>query len=360
MSVGVELAAKPSVVLLDEPTSGLDASSAYLVMSSVQQLARASGGKLCVIASLHQPNTRLLHLFDHLCLLSSEGKCTYFGPTLDACHYFASIGPKPHGFACPAGTTPTDHFLHLIEAYRTSDNMLKEVDEEEEQEGKQQDKTVAAGESVSAAHFDFAGTYKLSHMYQTIEQQIQCMEKRTNQQAANSPRDINGDKIGEYDTTWWRQFTVLCQRNMMVAYRDITLYWLQWVLNSFYGFMVGVVFWNLPRNIDNRISDYSNGIVWLILVGTYLQVFKVYHLCQQKIRFLHEHANHSYYTSAYSMADFFVTSFWTFITFQPGLLIGYFMIGYPAEGRIKHTYIYLFIKVTLFLSCFVGFYHGQI
>jgi len=67
-----ELIASPSILLLDEPTSGLDSSIAFEVMSKIRDLVKASDGKLSVILSVHQPNSALLELFDHLLLLDSD------------------------------------------------------------------------------------------------------------------------------------------------------------------------------------------------------------------------------------------------------------------------------------------------
>jgi len=38
-----------------------------------------------------------------------------------------------------------------------------------------------------------------------------------------------------FGTSSWHQFTVLLQRNLTVARRDVTLYWLQLGLHSGYG-----------------------------------------------------------------------------------------------------------------------------
>jgi hypothetical protein len=38
-----------------------------------------------------------------------------------------------------------------------------------------------------------------------------------------------------YGTSTWHQFTVLLKRNLTVARRDVTLYWLQLGLHSGYG-----------------------------------------------------------------------------------------------------------------------------
>ncbi|KAE9061940.1 hypothetical protein PF010_g29617 [Phytophthora fragariae] len=49
LTIGVELAAQPSVLFLDEPTSGLDARSAKLIMDGVRKVADTGRTIVCTI-----------------------------------------------------------------------------------------------------------------------------------------------------------------------------------------------------------------------------------------------------------------------------------------------------------------------
>uniref|UniRef100_H3H7J5 ABC transporter domain-containing protein n=1 Tax=Phytophthora ramorum TaxID=164328 RepID=H3H7J5_PHYRM len=66
LTIGVELAAQPSVLFLDEPTSGLDARSAKLIMDGVRKVANTGRTVVCTI---HQPSTEVFSVFDSLLLL---------------------------------------------------------------------------------------------------------------------------------------------------------------------------------------------------------------------------------------------------------------------------------------------------
>ncbi|TMW67413.1 hypothetical protein Poli38472_011033 [Pythium oligandrum] len=76
LTIGVELAAQPSVLFLDEPTSGLDARSAKLVMDGVRKVANSGRTVVCTI---HQPSTEVFMLFDSLLLLKRGGETVFFG-----------------------------------------------------------------------------------------------------------------------------------------------------------------------------------------------------------------------------------------------------------------------------------------
>lgn len=88
VSIGQEMLINPSLLLLDEPTSGLDSTTAQRILTTIKRLA--SGGRT-VVTTIHQPSSRLYHMFDKLVLLS-EGYPIYYGPASAALEYFSSIG----------------------------------------------------------------------------------------------------------------------------------------------------------------------------------------------------------------------------------------------------------------------------
>ncbi len=74
LTIGVELAAKPSLLLfLDEPTSGLDSQSAYSIVRFLKKLATAGQAIVCTI---HQPSSVLIAEFDMILALNPGGMCS--------------------------------------------------------------------------------------------------------------------------------------------------------------------------------------------------------------------------------------------------------------------------------------------
>ncbi|KAG6611948.1 pleiotropic drug resistance protein ABC superfamily [Phytophthora cinnamomi] len=92
LTIGVELAAQPSVIFLDEPTSGLDARSAKLIMTGVRKVADSGRTIVCTI---HQPSSDVFAFFDSLLLLKRGGETVFFGDLGDDCRnlidYFEGI-----------------------------------------------------------------------------------------------------------------------------------------------------------------------------------------------------------------------------------------------------------------------------
>ena len=94
LTIGVELAAKPSLLLfLDEPTSGLDSQSAFSIVRFLKKLSQAGQAIICTI---HQPSSVLFQQFDMVLALNPGGNTFYFGSVgengKDIISYFAKRG----------------------------------------------------------------------------------------------------------------------------------------------------------------------------------------------------------------------------------------------------------------------------
>ncbi|GMF24232.1 unnamed protein product [Phytophthora lilii] len=104
LTIGVELAAQPSVIFLDEPTSGLDARSAkhHGIMDGVCKVADSGRTIICTI---HQPSSDVFYLFDSLLLLKRGGETVFYGDLGENCRnlvdYFENtpgVAPLPVGY----------------------------------------------------------------------------------------------------------------------------------------------------------------------------------------------------------------------------------------------------------------------
>lgn len=124
LSIGLELVAAPAILIADEPTSGqsnqlvwicqhsfilylfigLDSTSAMRVVQVLKNLTSSdSGHPVTVIATVHQPSSRVFYLFDAVLVLGIGGRQIYFGAAADASRHFGAQG-KP----CPEGWNPAD------------------------------------------------------------------------------------------------------------------------------------------------------------------------------------------------------------------------------------------------------------
>ncbi|ETI46677.1 hypothetical protein F442_08871 [Phytophthora nicotianae P10297] len=114
LTIGVELAAQPSVLFLDEPTSGLDARSAKVIMDGVRKVADSGRTIVCTI---HQPSSEVFFLFDSLLLLKRGGETVFFGDLGHKCKHLVNYFEALPGISpLPSKYNPATWMLECIGA----------------------------------------------------------------------------------------------------------------------------------------------------------------------------------------------------------------------------------------------------
>jgi ABC-type multidrug transport system ATPase subunit len=138
LTIAVELAANPGILLLEEPMLGLDTTGTSTVLNVLSKVSRS--GRV-IVASLTHANGRILSSFDLALILTEEGHQAYFGPVGYNCNelleYFTSIPKAPRysenatpvnfvmralGLGIRKGQTPQ---INYAETYQTS--FLQEI-----------------------------------------------------------------------------------------------------------------------------------------------------------------------------------------------------------------------------------------
>ena len=244
LTIGVELAANPSLLWLDEPTSGLDSMAALQVMKAVKTIADSGVAAIC---TLHQPSELLFSWCTHLLLLAPGGHVAFFGETADYCHeakeHFSQFNLYPE-----PGQNAADFFLDcctskeknakgqsVIEAYEDSD-LFREVQ-----------KTLDEGVAPKVELKDKPWYRKVVERFLPI---------------STTPEIIDGPKHPE-DSFVPPKFSKSCNRSIFIQWhytisRNIRLWWrtplavIVMILNAIiYGIILGLLF--------SRIDDSQNG-----------------------------------------------------------------------------------------------------
>jgi len=118
LTIGVELAAKPSLLLyLDEPTSGLDAQASWSIVRFLKKLAAEGQAILCTI---HQPSGELFNQFDRLLLLQKGGRTVYFGDLGENSSELIRYFEERSGIECDKDANPAEYMLDMIGAGATA------------------------------------------------------------------------------------------------------------------------------------------------------------------------------------------------------------------------------------------------
>jgi ABC-type multidrug transport system ATPase subunit len=278
----------------------LDSSIAYEVVNTIRDLAKTSKGTLSVIITIHQPNSRILSLFDHLLLLE-QGSSVFFGSSLEATNYFSRLG-----YHCPKSVTPTDYYLQITDSNFASPDT----------------------DSEAGAGTNFRSTWMESYELRAVRD---VLDKHNELCLGNKIQKREKSSLQQTPVPFWRQVYVLIYRDYTIAYRDPTLYYFQAVLLISFSFMTGAVFWMLPQEVNGNFNIFPSGLLWLVFFHTWIHAFKVFHLSSSDKRAQHEIYNGKYSPLAVFLADIISTSTLAAF-FLPVPPIAYFMMGFPGKA----------------------------
>ncbi|KAK5115244.1 hypothetical protein LTR62_001444 [Meristemomyces frigidus] len=231
LTIGVELAAKPSLLLfLDEPTSGLDSQSAYSIVRFLKKLAHAGQAIVCTI---HQPSSVLIQQFDMILALNPGGNCFYFGPVgengKDVISYFADRGAK-----CPPEKNVAEFILETAaKPHRKPD-----------------------GTKV-----DWNAEWKDSEAAQNVVEEIEGLKMT---RSRTLPEQVRKEQQREFAAGPMLQTTELLKRTFKQHWRDPSYLYGKLFVSVIVGIFNGFTFWQL----GNSTQDMQNRMFTSFLILT--------------------------------------------------------------------------------------------
>uniref|UniRef100_A0A6N2N5C0 ABC transporter domain-containing protein n=1 Tax=Salix viminalis TaxID=40686 RepID=A0A6N2N5C0_SALVM len=231
VSIGQEMLINPSLLLLDEPTSGLDSTTAQRILTTIKRLA--SGGRT-VVTTIHQPSSRLYHMFDKVVLLS-EGHLIYYGPASTALEYFSSIG-----FSTSMTVNPADILLDLANGIGPDSKNGTDQGESMEKEQK------LVKEALISAYQKNISTRMKAELCNSDPDSYNFTKDATAKTETKSSE--------QWCTSWWYQFKVLFQRGLrerrFESFNRLRIF--QVLSVSILG---GLLWWRTPTShIEDRIA----------------------------------------------------------------------------------------------------------
>ena len=213
LTIGVELAAKPSLLLfLDEPTSGLDSQSAYSIIRFLKKLATAGQAIVCTI---HQPSSILIQQFDMILALNPGGNTFYWGPVGEngsaVTKYFAD-----RGFDCPPNKNVAEFLLEIAAKSRRR---------------------------PGGGKIDWNEEWRNSDNARELREQIQLIKAQRSQ--APEP-----DKTAQHEfaAPVWTQTTELTRRLFRQYWRDPSYLYGKLFVAVIMGIFNGFTFWQLGNS----------------------------------------------------------------------------------------------------------------
>ncbi|GMF27556.1 unnamed protein product [Phytophthora fragariaefolia] len=367
LTLGVELAAQPSVLFLDEPTSGLDARAAKSLMDGVRKVADSGRTVICTI---HQPSTEVFLLFDNLLLLQRGGETVFFGELGHKgealVSYFQGLGLPRSAPIFKPGDNPATWMLDVIgagvEKIPKASLPLKFVlpGPPVARNPRLQQLDVSQASSVGSEYsrmqqddtVDFVAAYKSSRLKQRLD------AKR-----AAPGVFMPSDRVAPVTFAQRRaasdglQFSMLLQRFTRLYWRTPFYTFTRMVTALTLGLMFGLVY-----SGSNDLTSYqgANGAVGLIFfstcflgVGAYVHVLPL--AFEERGPFYRERASETYSALWYFVASSVVEIPCAAVASLIFVGVFYPMAGFSAYGDFAQVVIYwMVLSVHILFQTYFG------
>ncbi|EJF62714.1 ABC transporter [Dichomitus squalens LYAD-421 SS1] len=325
VSIGLELVAKPDVLLLDEPTSGLDSVSAAKVAKVLHALAHDPENPTAVIASIHQPSSQLYHSFDQILLLS-HGRALYSGPggSAPAQHFSAQ------GVAYKEGYNVADYLLDIasdppVGLFQLSNGTTKSEPPD----------VGTSGSSDEVEKGLVGGTVNVNGVVS------QRKPKRRSWFAGTS-----------YTATFLTQLEVLSGREWKILRRDKTLFFLHVAVASVLGVFCGGLYFNTGITI----SGFQSRVGCLFFLGALIafsSLSALYNVVEIRPLFLRERSGAYYSPTAWLLSRFVFDV--VPLRIIPTIIVStitYWMAGLADDAAHFFKFLFILVLYTLAMTLF--------
>ncbi|PRQ35060.1 putative polar-amino-acid-transporting ATPase [Rosa chinensis] len=302
-SIGYEILVDPSLLLLDEPTSGLDSTAANRLLMILQGLAK--GGRT-IITTIHQPSSRMFHMFDKL-LLIAEGYPVYYGKAGESLEYFSTLRFIPQIPMNPA------EFLLDLATGQINDITVP------------QDLLLPQGQGTLESE-----KAVIKYLQLKYKSQLETKEKEENHRGRKAPEHLRLAVQVKKDWTisWGEQFLILFKRTFRERCRD---YFdkLRLVQAVGVAILLGLLWWKSKTDTEAHLRDQVGLMFYICIFWTSSSIFgAVYVFPFEQIFLVKERKADMYRLSVYyvcsTLCDMIAHVFYpTFF-----MLILYFMAGF--------------------------------
>ncbi|XP_021949882.1 ABC transporter G family member 21 isoform X2 [Folsomia candida] len=304
LSIATEIMDDPSVLLIDEPTSGLDSYTAACLMQNLKEYALKES--TAVVVAVHQPSSKIFHLFDRLLLLS-DGQTAYFGPASCVVSHFEALG------------------LNIAPNYNPADFILEQL--------KLEKTTLLAGwksqtdsfqVQISSAKSDISDDFNGNHM----------------------SRGSSSESVAAtWPTTVFTQIRVLAARNFREA-RPRMLSKLNWLQTLALAVMAGLVWFKTERS-EVALPDLEG---FMFFSSTYWMLFALFGALgsfpAERAVVEKERLSGAYRLSAYYLAKMIGEA--PLVMVLPSVYLG---VAYPLLGGTTSSFLgILFVQILSSLA----------
>ncbi|PYH91005.1 putative ABC multidrug transporter [Aspergillus ellipticus CBS 707.79] len=320
LSIGVELAARPQLLLLDEPTRGLDAQTSWAIYNLLRKLSSAGQAVLCTI---HQPDASIFQQFGQLTFLTSEGKTAYFGPIgKKSCillNYFQLNGAHRD---CKDNENPAEYIVEIVNAGSNKH-----------------------GECWSEV-------WSRSREETAIQQEINYICERARYQDNRSNGFNDPREYKEFALPLWKQLPILMHRMCLLYWRSPLSIVSRILLNICAALFIGFSFYKRGSSIQGLQQTIFSVFMLCSLFSSLVQqitsILRIPHLLYK---------NREHQSRIYSWKVFLLASILIEIPYQIVLSIPAYASYYYAVSGIQSTprqglILLFFVQYFLYASTF--------
>ncbi|KAI9554257.1 ABC protein [Daphnia sinensis] len=308
LSIGLELINNPTILFLDEPTSGLDSSSSLQCVGLLREIAKS--GRM-VVATIHQPSSRLLEHFDHLYIVAG-GSCMFQGPVQSLVPYLRTMNLN-----CPSYHNPAD-FAMDVASGEYGNVLARLVSGIENGRLIYQENPTPTSESPSSSRVTDNGFDDEDENVNMLDGHSKKTDKTNNERLF-------------YAAPFHTQVAVLLARTWRTICREKMLTMLRFAAHVVVGILMGLLYWRVG---DDAAVIYNNaGLLFFnqlfILFAAMMPTIVTFPLERRVL--VREHLNHWYSLKAYYLAKTLVDIPFQIIFPFLYLLIVYLMTNQPMS-----------------------------
>ncbi|KAJ0508573.1 putative ABC-type maltose transporter [Helianthus annuus] len=301
-SIGYEILVDPSLLLLDEPTSGLDSTSATKLIQILRENAKLGR---TIVTTIHQPSSKVFHMFDKILLLS-EGHPMYYGKARESMSYFTSLR-----FIPDIAMNPAEFLLDL------ATGQVNDITAPDD---------IATPKGTS--EYERAVIRYVQHRYKI---ELESKEKEANHRSSGKvPEHLRLAIQVKKDWTisWWDQFLILFKRTYRERWRDY-FDMLRIIQSLGVAALLGLLWWKSSYATEAHLRDQIGLLFYVCIFWTSSSIFgAVYVFPFEKYTLVKERKADMYRLSAYyacsTLCD--MIAHVTYPTIFMSIL--YFMVGF--------------------------------
>uniref|UniRef100_A0AAQ5Z1M2 ABC transporter domain-containing protein n=1 Tax=Amphiprion ocellaris TaxID=80972 RepID=A0AAQ5Z1M2_AMPOC len=127
----------------------------------------------------------------------------------------------------------------------------------------------------------------------------------TNGEAKSTLESSIDDKPASYTTSFFYQLRVVCGRTALNTLRNPQTSYAQLALNIFFGILVGLIYYQLPKTMPEAIQNRTGAFFFLVINMVFGNLSAVDLFIKERAIFIHENASGYYRTSVYFLSKVF-------------------------------------------------------